>query len=52
MEKPDLPLLSLVALDVPVSLCLNAFNFHISGIYFLASAKFHLAQEKQQVPTK
>lgn len=47
MEKPDLPLLSLVARDVPVNLCLNAFNFHLSGICFLASAKYHLAQEKQ-----
>lgn len=47
MEGPDLPLLSLVALDVPASLCLNAYNFHLSGICFLASAKLPLAQEKQ-----
>lgn len=50
MEKPALPPLSPVAVDVPISWCRSKYIFHtrrLSGVWFLASAKFLLAQGKQ-----
>lgn len=55
MEKQALPPPSLVAVDVPISWRCNKHIFHLwhlSGVSFLASAKFPLAQGKREIPQK